>query len=224
MALSVQNVIDNVSFELRKVLDGTGGSGADFDLMLRWVDETHKDLMHTGIYQHALRTSTTITSAAGTRSYSITPTNIRRIDGVYDRTSESFLSPYVTVLAPASLADPVDRGSVARPDKYIASFRTSSAFPQYFRLSTVVTSGTPAHTIHLYPAPEAAEHAGTVDIFYLKQAVTVSAAGTALDAGEDSRDAMTAGVLARAYRYLHAFEQAAYWTDLYESMKLGETV
>ena len=223
MSLTVQNVIDDVSFELRKVLDGTGGSGADFDLMVRWVDQTHKDLLHTGIYRHTLRKSTSVTSSAATRSYAITPTDIRRIEAVYSRTHEMFLSSIAEAM-PMALADPADRASGGRPDKYQATFRASTPYPQYYWLSTVVTAGTPAHTLNIFPPPLASEHAGTVDIYYIKSAATVSAGATALDAGEDSRDAMIAGVLARAYRYLHSFEQSNHWRQLYEEFKLGETI
>lgn len=224
MALTVQNVVDDVSFELRKELDGTGGSGDAFDLMVRWIDQTHKDLMHTGVYRHALRTTTTVTSTAGTRSYAITPTNIRRVEAAFDHASEAFLHPVVESFTPSSLTDVSDRGGGARPDKHVALHRVSTPVPQYYMLTTVVTSGTPAHTLHIFPPPLAAENAGTITIYYVKQATTVSAGGTALDAGEDSRDAMVAGVLARAYRYLHYFEEADRWERLYEQMKVGETV
>ena len=223
MALTVQNVVDDVSIELRKVLDGTGGSGDDFNLILRWVDQTHKDLLHTGIYRHVLRKQTTVTSTAGTRSYAITPTDVRRIEAVYSRPQELFLSSIADAL-PTVMADVPDQGHTGRPDKFLATFRASTPYPQYYWLQTTVTSGTPAHTLFIAPAPLAAEHAGTVDIYYIKQAATVAAAATALDAGEDSRDAMVAGVLARAYRYFHDFEASAYWKAIYEEMKLGETV
>ena len=224
MALTVQNVIDDASFESRKVLDGTSGSGDAFDLMVRWVDQTHKDLMHTGIYRHALRATTPITSTAGTKSYAITPTDVRRVEAVFDSAQSNFLSPLGEVMAPSSLADPMDKGGSARPDKFIATFRASTAFPQYYWLSTVVTAGTPAHTLHIFPAPLAAENAGTITIYYIKQAATVSAGATTLAAGEDSRDAMVAGVLARMYRYLHNTSQADYWKNVYEEMKFGETI
>ena len=223
MSLTVQNVCDDCSFELRKVLDGTSGTGADFNLLLRWIDQTHKDLLHTGIYRHALRKSTTVLSVAGTYSYAITPTDMRRIEAVFSRPQNIFLSAFTDAL-PTVMADPSDRGAQGRPDKFISTFRASTPYPQYYWLSTVVTAGTPAHTINIAPTPIAAEHAGTLDIFYIKQATTVAAAATALEAGEDSRDAMIAGVLARAYRYLHNFEASEYWRGRYEEMKLGETV
>ena len=224
MALTIQNVADDVTFELRKTLDGLDGSGADFLLMQRWIDQTHKDLVHTGMYRHALRASTNVTTVAATRSYALTPTNVRRIEAVFNAVTETFLSPIGEVLSPSSLSDPMDRGGAARPDKHTATHRVSTPYPQYFWMSTVITAGVAAHTLHVFPPPFAAEHAGTATAFYVKQATTVTGAATALDAGEDSRDAMVAGVLARAYRYKHHPEMAAYWHDLYEKYKYGETI
>ena len=131
MSLTVQNVIDDASFELRKVLDGTSGSGDNFDLMLRWVDMTHKDLMHTGIYRHALRTTTPITTVAGTRSYAITPTNMRRVEAVFDDVHNRLLLPVTEAMNPASLADLAEVGGGAGPDKYIITYRTTALFPQF---------------------------------------------------------------------------------------------
>jgi len=222
MALTVQNVIDDVSNESRLVLDGTGGSGAGFNLLLRWVDQTHKDVLHTSVYRHALRQQTTITSVAGTRSYTLTPTDVRRVEVVYNRQQEMVLSPITEVFGPSSLADPMALDGQARPERSVASHRIATQYPQYYWLDTTVTAGTNAHTIYLFPPPYSAKFAGTVDIFYIQQAATVSAGATALAAGEDSRDVMAAGVLARAYRYLGWIEMATYWEGLYERMKIGE--
>ena len=223
MALTVANVVDDVSFELRKVMDGTGGSGADFNLLVRWIDQVHKETLHTGIYRHVLRQQTTITSAAGTRSYVLTPTDVRRVEVVYNRQQEMILSPITEVFGDSSLADPMDLNGSPRPDRVVASHRVSTQYPQYYWLDTTVTSGTPAHTLYLFPPPFSAKFAGTVDVFYVQQAATVSTGGTALAAGEDSRDAMVAGVLSRAYRYLGWMEMAAYWGGVYEQMKTGES-
>jgi len=226
VALTLQNVADDVAFELRKTIDGTSGTGADFNLLVRWIDQTHKDFLHTSIYRHTLRATTPVTTVAGTRSYALTPTDIRRVEAVFNTVTEMFLSPIGEAIAPSTLADPQDRGGAARPDKHFAAHRVSSPFPQYYWTSTVVTSGTAAHTLHIFLPPLATEHAGTaaITVYYIKQAATVSTAAAALLSGEDSRDALVAGVLARAYRYLHYFEQAAHWNEIYEQMKLGESV
>jgi hypothetical protein len=221
MALTVQNVMDDVSFERRKDLDATGGSGDAFDLMLRWVDQTHKDLLHTGIFRHALREQTTVTTTAGTRSYALTPTNVRRIEAVYNRKAEEMLLPISELANPASLADPPDLEGGPRASLKHA---TSKARPQYFWLETDVAAGVNTHTLFIMPPPLDSTHAGVMDVFFIEQAVTVSAGATTLACGEDGRDAIVAGVLARAYRYERNMELAAYWESRYEAMKMGETV
>jgi hypothetical protein len=205
------------------MIDGTSGSGADFNLLVRWIDQTHKDLLHTGIYRHVLRQKTAITSVAATRSYVLTPTDVRRVEVVYNQKLEMLLSPITEAFGPSSLADPADIDGGARPDRLVATHRVSTHYPQFYWLDTTVTGGTPAHTLYLFPPPATAQFAGTVDVYYIQQAATVSAAGDTLAAGEDSRDAMIAGVLSRAYRYLGWIEMATYWGGVYEAMKVGET-
>jgi len=224
MSLTVQNVMDDVSFELRKDLDATSGSGDAFDLMLKWVDLTHKDMLHRGVYRHALRTTTSVTTLAGTDNYALTPTNIRRIEAVYNNKLSYFLSPIGEAMAPSSLADMMDKGGTARPERVAAALRASGQAPEFFWLRNIVTTGVPAYTLFIFPAPESAEFAGTMTLYYIKQATTVAAAGTALDALEDSRDAMQAGVLWRAYSYLGNMPKAAYWQQVWESMVVGETI
>lgn len=218
MALTVQAVIDDVSDELDSLIDGSSGSGAAFNLLVRWVDQTHKDLLHTGLFKHMLRTSTTVTSVAGTRSYTITPTNIRRVEAVYDNASEQFLSPLENVFPGLASVDDLPRAT----RQVGLEHRASTPYPQYYWLQTIVTTGTNAHTLHLLPPPYGAENAGTVTVYYAKAASTVSAGATALDIGEDGRDAIVAGVLARAFSFLYIEEKAQFWARRYEELKYGE--
>lgn len=221
MSYTVQNCADDVSFELRKDLDATGGSGDAFDLMLRWIDQTHKDVLHRGVFRHALREQTTITSVAGTRSYTLTPNNIRRIEAVYNRKAEELLLPIHEAASNSSLGDPPDSGGGTQP---ALKHATSRIRPQYYWLETDVAVGVNTHTLYLLPPPLDSTHAGVVDVFYTEQATTVAAGATALAAGEDSRDAMVAGVLARYYRYIKDLNSAAFWEAKYEQMIVGETL
>ena len=336
MAFTAQQCIDDVSFETYKLLDGTGGSGTDFNLILRWVDQVHKDLLHTSIYRHALRSTTSITSVAGTLSYAITPTDIRRVDGVFDAPSSSMLSPIDLIFDPSSIADPTNLPKQARPPKDFASFRVSTQNPQFYWLETgkaspsppdLITNGTfasdanwtknswtigsgtanattvsddleqtvsitggtayelvfdltrsagsvtpkiggvsgtsrssaatftetivagpgslieftgdgftgtldnvvlklgsNAHILHLFPAPKAAENAGTVTIYYTKHVATISGASDELVTGEDMRDAIVSGCLIRAFDYLGEDTLSQKWRAVYEAAKRGETV
>ncbi|KKM21361.1 hypothetical protein LCGC14_1636210 [marine sediment metagenome] len=225
MALTVQNVVDDVSFELRKgLLDGTSGSGDDFNLIVRWIDQVQKDLLHTSIYRHALRNTEDVTSVAGTLSYLLTAIDIRRMEAVFDQKSLTFLSPIELLFPPSSLSDPPDLPRSARPVSTVADLRAGSLTPRFYRLSTVVSSGTNAHTLHLFPSPKAAENAGTVTVYYIKHVATVATAAAQIPSGEDMRDAMVAGVLARAYNYLYLDDKTAQWEAIYERRKRGETI
>lgn len=220
MSITVQTVADDVSYELRlKPLDGTtGGSASDFALIARWVDQTHKDLLHSSALQHMLHASTTVSTVAGTRSYTLTPTDIRLVDAVYDERSDTFLSPLKESLSPSDLTSS-EKGGSPRPDKHVAAFRSTGLTSQFYRIQTSVLAGTNTHTLFVFPPPSAAANTGTLTIFYTKQIPTVSASADFLYVGEDARDAMAAGTLIRAYRYLHNNTQAEVWRATYERLK-----
>ena len=223
MALSLQNVADDVSFHTRKYIDGTSGSGADFNLLVRWIDQVHKDLLHEGVFAHALRKRATITSVAGTFSYVLTgTTDLRRVDAVFNRPNLNFLSPLDDLFPPTNIADPRNLEKGARPP--MADFVSSAGAPRFYRMETVVTAGTPAHTLWIFPTPLSADSAGVVDVFYTRLITTVSGAATNLEVGDDGRGAMMAGVLALAYDYLHRSSKSAAWKQQYEALKLGERI
>lgn len=93
MSLTVQNIVDSVSTDMRKVLSN---SGADATLMIDWVDRIHKDCLHTSFYGHLNQANTSVSLVAGTSSYTLSPTDIRRLLFVYDRTTKRPLDIWPT--------------------------------------------------------------------------------------------------------------------------------
>lgn len=221
MAYTVGNCIADISDEVRTVIDGTSGSGADFDLLVRYIDQTHKDLLHSGPFRHALRRSENISTTAGTFNYTLTATNVRQIEAVYDRRSNQFLSPLVEVFDPSVLIEQRMPDGAPRPPLNLATHRVSKPFPQYYWLSTVVASGNNTHTLNVFPAPAESENTGTVTVYYSIQVPSVSGNSEALIVGEDGRDGMVAGVLYRVYSYLHNYDQMNRWFDIYRAIKSG---
>lgn len=212
MSLSVQNIVDSVSEDVRKVLSN---SGADATRMIDWVDRIHKDALHTSVYSYLNQVVLTQATTAGTSSYTLSPSPaIRRILSVYDRT-------FNRTLAPIRQAWPLpqrDQGGVegAAPPKMPEL--TQTQWPEYFDLVGTVT-------FRVFPAPPAAAFQSTLEIYYEGQVTTLSTltGGTGtLVIPEDGKDMVVAGVNWLALQYLKRPDEAQHWFAVYEKHKMGE--
>lgn len=221
MSLSVQNIVDDLSYESRLLLDGTAGSGGDFNLLVRFIDQTHKDALHTGLYFHHLRAQENISDSSGTPNYTMSATNVARIEMVYDRTFNRLLLPFTAASNSGALGDPASPGaSQESPDtKHVIVDRTQSPWPEYYQLQTVVTAGVNAHTLWVFPAPQSSTYAGTLEVHYIKEVVTLTAASDKLQIPEDGRDLIVSGCAVRMFNYLKRPTEAATWQQTYEMLK-----
>ena len=163
MALTIQNVIDDVSYESRLMLDGTSGSGGDFNLIVRWVDQVQKDILHTTIYKAHLRGQENVSSTSGTSNYTMTAVNIAEIEYIFNRTFNKLLFPWhgiagVDTTDPARLGAP-NAGQLT-PTQLMS--KTDSPWPEYYELQTVTTTGTNVHTLWVFPAPQSSTYASSL--------------------------------------------------------------
>ena len=225
MALTIAEILGDVSLETQNYLDFASGPAAVRPLMVDWLDSTQKDLLHTGIWKHLLRYITTVTLVSTTRTYQLTPTDIRRIEAVYDETSRNFLSPIESVLAPSGLASPEDKPRSPRPHTDTAVFRSDTLQSSYYWPLTTHSGGVATTYIHVFPLPNTA-NVGTLTVYYAKKAPTISSdsdnANLILD--QDARDALRAGILWRAFSYLDQPAKATNWKAVYELAKHGEAI
>jgi len=212
MALTVQNIVDSVSNDMRKVLSN---SGADATLMIDWVDRIHKDALHSGIFSFLNVTAITQATSAGTGTYALSPTDIRRIIQVYDRTFDRVLLP-IRQLTPLPQRDQSDHEG-ADYDKGPALARTMGKFPEYYDLLGTVT-------FRIFPAPTVAAFASTLEIYYEKHVVTLTTLAGTLVVPEDGKDMVVAGVNFMAASYLKREDEAKQWFGIYEKLKKGESV
>ena len=225
MSLTVQSIADDAAYNFRLNLDGTGGSGTAFTILAKWVDQVHKDVLHSSVYAHHARKTTSVTSVAGTRSYTISATDLHRIEMVYDTVNQRELLPWDAIAAPTSSKDPKDLGAGTQAlDSAERARRTQSIFPEYYRLATATSSGTHTHTLYLFPPPSTSSQAGNIDIHYEKVVSTVSASATVLELPESARDVMVAGVSWMHAKYLKREAEAQSWLQSYEVMKRGERI
>lgn len=218
MALSVQNIVDAVSTDVRQVISN---SGADATLMIGWVDRIHKDCLHSSFYNNLVQGSTTVSTVAGTGTYTLSPGSpIRRILQVFDRTFSRVLLPFEDVAAPQPLQTHIAPPGAVPPEqgtKFATSGKTMGPWPEYYKFIGTTT-------LVLYPAPANTQWAGTIEVQYEFQATTLANLTDVLVIPEDGKDMVVAGVNYYALSYLKIMEEAALWLQIYEKAKRGELI
>lgn len=213
MSLTVQNIVDAVSTDVRKVLNN---SGSDATLMIGWVDRIHKDLLHNGIYHFLTDQVSTITTVAGTSQYAVTFAQpIRQILLVYDRTFNRELLDVRAASAPQSQGNNgPNPGEEQLRSKITLDHKTQMPWPEYYKLV-----GT--NQIYLFPAPQS-PWIGTIEIYSDTQVSSLANLTDVLVIPEDGKDALVAGVNWMAMSYLKFEGETARWMQVYEMLKRGE--
>lgn len=218
MSLSVQNIVDAVSTDVRQQLSN---SGSDATLMIGWVDRIHKDCLHSSLYNHLNQAFTTQVLTAGVSSYglSVSPT-IRRITMVYDRTFQRMLLPIESATAPYPTSTSVAPPGALPPEqapKFLTSAKTMGPWPEYYTMTNT-------SNLIIFPAPSTATWAGTLEIHYEQQVADLANLSDALTIPNDGKDIVVAGVNSLALFYLQKPEEAMVWQQSYERMKRGEMI
>lgn len=199
--MTAQDVINSTSQDVRQVIQS---SGSGQTILLDYVDRVQKDSLHAGVYEYLNRATTTLTTVAGTASYTLTPTAVRSIAFVYDRTTERLLLP-VPDAVPAS-NDPVQ---VRDALKII----TNASLPDFYRLY-----GT--NSINFFPTPLKVV---TMEVHYTNQVATLTNSTTTLTIPDDGKDMMVAGVNMLANAYLGRLQEAQLWAGVYQQLKGAPT-
>jgi hypothetical protein len=220
-----------VSRDYRQVLSATG-TDAD-PLILGWVDRIHKDTLHSSIYNHLGQGITTIATVAGTSSYALSPTDVRRVLLVYDRTFNREILPIDIAFAPIPTADQATPapGQVAfdsvRPPGACMN-KTQGLWPEFYRIYAVTNTGvtppTVTTTMLLFPAPAVVAWAGTTEVYYEKIVATVSSSTTKLLLPDDAKDVVVAGVNWLTAQYLRRDNESKHWLEVYEKLKRGDLI
>jgi len=220
MALTAQNVIDAVSTDVRKVLDATTNAS----IILGWVDRIHKDCLHSSVFGNLNQSYTTFNTVPGTNTYSLSPTDIRRILLVYDGVNDRLLLPADASSAPYPLGEQQapstalpPEGQVSNIGKFGLDVRTMANWPEYYLFVG-------QQTLIILPSPSGSSYAGSMLVVYEKQVSTVASTGTTLTIPEDGLDMLVAGVNSLAFTYLDAPERAAFWQQTYQMLKKGEVL
>lgn len=223
MALTLQSVANDSAIDVRQVLISNAAAypSTDFPLFSSWIDRIHKDCMHSSVYSYLNINTTSITTAIGQGSYNLTPTNIRRILGVFDFTRQRILFPIERATSPLSQVEKQEPGAGqqgAGGANYtvpaVSPISLQVGQPAYFRHIG-------AQGLNLYPTPQVALQ---LNISFEQQVVTLVNATDQLLIPEDGRDMVVAGVNWLANVYLKRAEEAQAWAQIYNMLKTGQTL
>lgn len=215
MSLTVSSISSDVSIDVRQVLLATDTKIAG------WVDRVHKDCLHSSVYSYLNISTTSFATVSGQQQYSLTPTNIRRILGMYDQTRNRVLFPLERVTSPVSQVEKQEPG----PGKeggpmtkfgqgFISALALQSGQPEYFRHIG-------AQLISLFPIPQQILNIG---VSFEQQVATIVNPTDVLLIPEDGRNMVVSGVNWLANAFLKRTEEAAAWLQAYQQFKSGITL
>ncbi len=214
MALTVSSIQADVSIDVRQVLTSTDSK------IIGWIDRIHKDCLHSSVYSYLNITTTSFQTVVGQQQYTLSPTNIRRILGMYDQTRNRILFPIERATSPTSQVEkqepgPGQQGQGAAETKYGPGFTRAlslqSGQPEYFRHIG-------AQVVSLFPIPQQVVNIG---VSYEQQVVTLVNPTDQLVIPEDARNLVVSGVNWLANVFLKRTEEGAAWLQMYKETKLG---
>lgn len=212
-----QDIINSVSRDVRLVMNA---SGDDAQVMLDWVDRTHKDVLHSSLYVNQNLATTSVTTAVGTSSYTLVPsTPIRRIVSIYDSTFNMSLTPADVELDTPSPTGVSVNDQQGKPPSAGISPLPYQAYkfggtPEYFRFIGPTT-------LLVRPAPQSSAYVSTLNIVYEQLVASLTSATSPLFVPDDGKDVMCAGVNWMALAYIGRPQEAASWFQLYQQLKSG---
>ena len=226
MALTVQSISDDANLHLRQRFGTTTVDLTDatkLALFTGWVDQVHKDVLHTSaVWSKLLVISETFTSAVDGSPYILTANNIRHILSVYDLKNRRIIIPYTDINYPAGTSLPPERSGPPR-EKHDQQQQVNAPYPQYYIIENCVdsTTGSLTQGLHLLSDPQAVNYTGTIRYFYTKIVDIVDGAADVLVIPEDGRDVMVAGVVMYGMMFDKRINDAQLWAARYESLKKG---
>jgi hypothetical protein len=215
MSLTVASISSDVSIDIRQVLSPTDTKIAG------WIDRIHKNCLHSGVYSYLNIATTSFTTISGQNSYILTPTNIRRILGVFDPTRSRILFPIERATSPVSQVEKQETnpGQQGAPQQQfgqpgIVPMSLQSSQPGYFRHIG-------AQQLNLYPVPQQPLQ---LNVSYEMQVVTLVNPTDVLLIPEDGRDMVVAGVNYLANIFLKRMDEAQIWAQVFSSLLKGESL
>jgi hypothetical protein len=205
--MQVQDVVNAVSNDIRQVL---ASSGTDALIFIPWVDQVHKDALHSSLYNPIIQSMQAIDVIQNQSVYGLT-TPVRRIQLVYDRTFDRVLTPMDSMAYPTQKQDQQPVQQAPMPEAMLSA-TTSDQWPSFYR--RVGES-----TLYLFPAPQKAVFNGIYEIHYEGLVPDLQNLTDVLLIPDDGIDLMVAGVNMKATQFLKLTSEAQMWQQIYEQKK-----
>ncbi len=207
--MQVQDIVNASSTDIRSVLASTG---TDANVFIPWVDQVHKDVLHTSMYAPLNAGVQTVDTTLGTSSYAL-QTPVRRISLLYDRTFDHILTPMDGMGFPTQKADSSPTSQAPMPEAMLSS-TTSTEWPSFFRRIG-------NNQLIIFPAPQKAPFLSTLEVHYEGYVADLTALTSALIVPSDGIDLIVAGVNMKACQFLKLPAEAQMWQQVYEQKKNG---
>jgi hypothetical protein len=209
-------IIQQVSYDVRQVI---GTTGTPESILMNYVDRVQREMLHTTFWASLIRNVTTVTTAPGTPSYTISASPaVRRVLLVYDRARDRILLPFEVITVPAAeMAEPGTEKLTAQQAETVVGplelkrLKTQSAQAEYYRFASGV--------VYFFPTPQQVQ---TIELHYNAQVPIVTDPTATLTLPDDTLDAVVAGVNMYANLFLARMEDAKFWAQLYQQLKKGE--
>lgn len=219
MALTVQSIANDSNFDVRQAV-GTG-AGVQIQVYAGLIDRIHKDCLHSSVYSYLNIATTSFNTVVNQGSYTLAPTNIRRILGVFDASRQRILFPIERATSPVSQVEKQETspGQQSAPGQQfgipaVEPLSLQAGQPGYFRHIG-------AQQLNLYPAPL---QVLTINVSYEQQVVTLVNSTDQLLIPEDGRDMVVAGVNYLVNLLVKRMDEAQTWAQIYSKLKLGESL
>jgi len=219
MSLTVQSIANDSNFDVRQAI-GTG-AGTQIQVYAGLIDRIHKDALHSSVYSYLNIATTSFSTVIGQGQYTLVPTNIRRILGVFDSTRQRILFPIERASSPVSqvekqepLAGQAGSAGPSFGQPLVMPISLQAGQPGYFRHIG-------AQTLSLIPTPQ---QPLAINVSYEQQVVTLVNATDTLVVPEDGRDMMVAGTNYLVNLLMKRMDEAQIWAQIYERLKKGESL
>jgi hypothetical protein len=186
-----------------------------------WIDRIHKDCLHSSVYSYLNIQTTSFQTVINQQQYTLTPTNIRRVLGMYDQSRNRIIFPIERATSPTSQVEKQELGpgKESGPDTkynqgYTRALSLQSGQPEYFRHIG-------AQAVSLFPIPAQVLNIG---VSFEQQVVTLANPADILVIPEDGRNMVVSGVNFLANAFLKRTEEAQAWLQLYKELKTGQSL
>lgn len=205
--LTVQNILDSVSLDLRYQLSST--TDPDQSILLEYCDRVQKELFLTSRYEFLLSPVWTFTTVAGKTDYYI------GVDGCPTGAVDTGLAlPNIGSIKRSSVNDLTnDRNLAWIREAPLSQIIQQSQQPRFYRYDAATPD-----IISLYPPPD---NTYTIAFRFYSKELDLTDVGQLVQVPKKFKHVLIAGVDELGFAYLKKADETGYWRDRYGAGKVS---